>query len=482
MKPATTLIPTKDHRYVYSDQLRYFLFVPPELERIIKEGTVPADADDYYARKFQFLKEARFFEETHTGFQTEYPAERIKQNIACLRQLLIEVTDRCNLRCKYCGYGELYFNYDKRDTRNQSFANVKVLIDELARLWQSDYNVSYQNTVAIGFYGGEPLLNMRLIRETIAYLESLCLKNLKFRFNMTTNAVLLDRYMDYLVEKDFFLLISLDGDEYQNSYRTDRKGRSSFPKVRDNILKLKNTYPDFFEKNVHFNAVLHDRNSVEGCLNYIHETFGKAPRISELNTNGIAPEKLEEFRKMFNSRYDGFRKVLEEQPEIKEKFEMEDAASIEYHSVIMNYGGNRYKTYVDLFEPVAEKKIIPTGTCRPFERKLFLTVNGKILPCERIGQEHVLGWVKDGTVQLDYEAVGRYYSSLYQKIIRNCIHCQLKRSCGQCLLLLKEKDGKLTCPYIQTDERLRATFSAFLSYAEKNPGDYERLLSSIIVS
>ena len=35
----------------------------------------------------------------------------------------------------------------------------------------------------------------------------------------------------------------------------------------------------------------------------------------------------------------------------------------------------------------------PTVTCRPFERKLFLTVRGKILPCEKIGQEHAIGSV-----------------------------------------------------------------------------------------
>lgn len=26
-----------------------------------------------------------------------------------LKQLTFEVTDACNLQCKYCGYGDLYF-------------------------------------------------------------------------------------------------------------------------------------------------------------------------------------------------------------------------------------------------------------------------------------------------------------------------------------------------------------------------------------
>jgi hypothetical protein len=38
----------------------------------------------------------------------------IKKQIANTNQLTFEVTDFCNLKCKYCGYGELYINHDKR--------------------------------------------------------------------------------------------------------------------------------------------------------------------------------------------------------------------------------------------------------------------------------------------------------------------------------------------------------------------------------
>lgn len=75
---------------------------------------------------------------------------------------------------------------DRRETCNQTFDNDKVLIDYLANLWRSDYNVSHNNTVTVGFYGGEPLLNMKLIQETIAYIESLHIDNLRFSYNMTT--------------------------------------------------------------------------------------------------------------------------------------------------------------------------------------------------------------------------------------------------------------------------------------------------------
>lgn len=65
---------------------------------------------------------------------------------------------------------------------------------------------------------------MKLVKETIAYIESLNLPSLIFNYNTTTNAMLLDRYMDYLVEKNFSILISLDGNEVQSAYRVDKHG------------------------------------------------------------------------------------------------------------------------------------------------------------------------------------------------------------------------------------------------------------------
>lgn len=481
MMNKNPLISTGKHQYVYSNSLQYFLHVPEGLKAAMEGGSFKQeDTDNFYMRKLRFLQEHHFFDEEKTVFETNYAEELVRQNMACLRQLLIEVTDKCNLKCKYCGYSEFYSDYDQRETGNQTFANVKILIDYLAELWRSDYNVSHNNTVTIGFYGGEPLLNMKLIKETIAYVESIQISNLKFNYNMTTNAVLLDRYMDFLVEKDFSILISLDGNKSQSGYRVDKQGKSSYARVVGNVQKLKDTYPDFFEKNINFNAVLHDLNSVEECYRSINGLFGKTPRVSQLNVTGIIPERVDEFSKMFSSLPESFIAARANE-DLKETLLLEDTASTNYHTMLMNYGGNRFANYLDFFASDWDDKYVPTGTCKPFERKLFLTVHGKILPCEKVGQENVIARLSDGKLYLDPVAVAGYYSSLYKKVIKSCKHCYLKRSCGQCLFLLKEKDGQLVCPGIQTDEELRKNFSEFLTYAELYPGDYERLLSSIII-
>ena len=103
--------------------------------------------DNYYTRKFIFLKEKLSKESKNITYTTNITPQIIKENIANLKQLLIEVTDGCNLACEYCGYGKLYGNYDKRNGKMQSFQQVRILLDFLINEWNSQYNNSYKNNI-----------------------------------------------------------------------------------------------------------------------------------------------------------------------------------------------------------------------------------------------------------------------------------------------------------------------------------------------
>lgn len=59
----------------------------------------------------------------------------IRMNLVNLKQLVFEVTDGCNLQCKYCGYGELYEGYDDRKSQKLSFTKARLILNYLARLW-----------------------------------------------------------------------------------------------------------------------------------------------------------------------------------------------------------------------------------------------------------------------------------------------------------------------------------------------------------
>ena len=128
--------------------------------------------------------------------------EFLRYNLLRLPQLVFEVTDACNLRCKYCGYAELYGGYDKRENLYFPFERAKILIDYLYGLWRENGIKETCSPITISFYGGEPLLNVPFIKRVIDYLEQLPPVGKRFYYGMTSNAMLLDKYMDFLAEKE----------------------------------------------------------------------------------------------------------------------------------------------------------------------------------------------------------------------------------------------------------------------------------------
>jgi uncharacterized protein len=166
--------------------------------------------------------------------------DTIKYNLANLGLLTFEVTDACNLKCKYCGYGEFYEDYDERKNQYLSIDYAKEVIDFLVPYWNSPLNTSVEKRVYIGFYGGEPLMNMPFIETVIDYISNIKLnKRVIFEFSITTNALLLERYMEFIVKHKFNTLISLDGNRENTAYRVDNSGQPAFDRIIKNVNALK---------------------------------------------------------------------------------------------------------------------------------------------------------------------------------------------------------------------------------------------------
>ena len=98
-----------------------------------------------YNKKQSFFNRYNMLNSKKPNLVTDYDVNIIKGNLANLRMLLIEVTDDCNLACEYCGYGKLYNNYDRRQSKLMDFEKVKVFIDYLYTFWTSPMNVSFNN-------------------------------------------------------------------------------------------------------------------------------------------------------------------------------------------------------------------------------------------------------------------------------------------------------------------------------------------------
>ena len=283
------------------------------------------------------------------------------------------------------------------------------------------------------------------------------------RCNMTTNALLLDRYMDFLVDKKFNLLISLDGDRFASSYRVDYNHENLYNKIIYNINLLRETYPDYYSKNVNFNAVLHNRNTEDGVYDYFNKEYQKEPFLSSLNPSGINPLKKDDFDKIQNKDY-CMKKVISSNSRFKRK------VLLEYSQFFYNNLFSYYSNYLDLLAGSSNTKWInPTATCLPFAKKIFVTVNGKIYPCEKIGQEHPLGIIQNNDVKIDFEEIANWYNGLYENIYKNeCKGCSFFSNCVMCLYFFRDKK----CPMNAHKDVFRKELKEKIDFLEQNRNLY----------
>ena len=404
----------------------------------------------------------------------------IERNLINLRQLTLEVTDDCNLQCKYCGYGKMYSGYDERKSTYMTFDQIRPLIDYLAELWRKHRSDSQEPLTYFSFYGGEPLLNMPLIRQVVDYFRDLGLTR-RIVYSMTTNAIILDRHMDYLVKHDVHLLISLDGNREGHSYRVDHAGRNSFDRVFHNVKTLQKKYSDYFLRYVNFNTVLHNRNSVGETYEFIMREFGKKPHISELNNSGIRPDKRAEFERMYRNKQESLHQS-ENYEKLSDEMFMDDPSTRDLLLFLHRYSGNVFPSYNDLFSDSRSVSYTPTGTCIPFSKKMFVTVNGKIIQCERIDHCFAMGQVSECGVNLDFHKIADRFNGWLEKMQKQCSSCYRKQSCIQCLYYIEAIESKSPiCQGFMDAETFSRYSSYCLNHLSLHPNLYSRLMEEVTV-
>ena len=404
--------------------------------------------------------------------------EDIVRNLINLKQLVFEVTDACNLKCKYCAYSDLYEGYDERESLMFSYERAKLVINYLYDLWKKDEAEGIMKPVMVSFYGGEPLLNMAFIQKVIGYIENLPSVGKIFKYGMTTNAMLLDRYMDILVDKQFFLLISLDGDQTGQSYRVDHTGVNSFTRVCKNIELLREKHPDFFKSNVNFNSVIHNRNGVDSVYRFIKRKYDKIPSFSALNTSGIRKDKLNEFNQTYCNISRSIKQSANSNILQKELF-IKNPKTYQVLECIRQYSGNVYSHYSQLLFDKDKVGRYPTGTCVPFAKKMFVTVKGRILQCERINHEYSLGTVTDDQIHLNMKQAAEQHNKYVFKYMDQCTKC---KSCKQCVFEidnLSEKGSQ--CPGFISQSDLEKHHSIAMEYLDRYPELYKRILNEVTI-
>lgn len=347
-----------------------------------------------------------------------------------MEQIVINVTEDCNLRCKYCFLSE---TYDHTRNRTNNVMQDDVAIQALNYFFRKMKKISEYNPgkmCAITFYGGEPLLNFKLIKKCVEYAKKNC--PISVIFNLTTNGILLkDEIADYLVEQGVFISVSFDGTrENHDRNRTGTQCLGSYDIIYKNLKSFMQKYPDYIRINI-LCVFDYKTNLMQNEAYFKQENL---PRISFINQ--VLSENTEYYNQFTEQDMEAFQnsyiQMLNQFYENKKTGKLPDS-----------YADMLFETSLALVlcRGRMEDKRLPilpfTNTCLP-GTKISVRTDGTFDMCEKIDYRFPIGNVYDG---LNYEGIAEIIRTYNNAVTGKCHACPISKICTTCFAHCSSDDG-----------------------------------------
>ena len=149
---------------------------------------------------------------------------------------------------------------------------------------------------------------------------------------------------------------------------------------------------------------------------------------------------------------------------------------------IYHHTGNVFNDYNDLLLGREGSSFPPSGTCIPFSKKMFITVKGRILQCEKIDHEFALGQITNKKVELNLEQAARQHNKYTFRYMNQCKTCAAKQLCTQCVYQIDDihdKTSKCYSYYSATQHEKQKEY--YMDHLDKHPELYNRILKEVVV-
>ncbi|MFA7171522.1 MAG: radical SAM protein [Candidatus Paceibacterota bacterium] len=171
--------------------------------------------------------------------ETTIRVARKQVGLPQIQSLFLITTRMCNLDCVYCFYNKDNSQSLKNKSESMSEEIALRAIDVFAEL-SKDNQISAGYWQAVTFYGGEPLLNLPVIKAAIDYARLLQKEGKLYNqleFIVNTNGTLVGKeFMDLAQRENLEVQISLDGfREIHDICRPTKNGQGSFDKALQSI-------------------------------------------------------------------------------------------------------------------------------------------------------------------------------------------------------------------------------------------------------
>ena len=375
-----------------------------------------------------------------------------------LTTLVLNVTSKCNLACTYCyEYGEDRIVPDGKKPRFMNEETARQSVDFMfAESGDSP-------TVHLTFFGGETLLNFKVLKTALAYArERAAALGKTVDPSLTTNATLLrEEIIDWIVANDVGVTVSMDGGrEQQDKFRVFNNGMGSYDVVLPNIRMLLERHRS---RPVGARVTLTKQNlDVLAIYRHLRDEIG----FWEV---GFAPVTTS-WQRDYAIQAEGFNAMLDQFQQLAREW-LEFALSGKHHGF-----SNVRDTLQEIHKGMS--KAYPCGAGLGL---MGVATDGDVALCHRFAgsDSHKLGSVQDG---IDYGKQDAFLTAHHIANKTDCSKCWARPICaGGCYHEANTRYGSTERPNLHYCEWIRTWTDTCLqvygTIAERQPALLNQLLS-----
>lgn len=294
------------------------------------------------------------------------------------------LTEECNLRCDYC------YIYKQAKTMT-----VDIARDSVDFLFK---NAGLQdNRLGVCFFGGEPLLEPKLLELVADYALEKAGKTHTINFSITTNATLLSKSNAELLKKyNVKTTFSIDGiNDAHDTHRKTIAGKGSFAMIERNMEHLLG----LADCTIRLTVTPETAATLCKSVKWLIEQGFKSISISPVYESEWTEQTLSEYFDALENLY-------------------------KYQAEIRSLGNSaRINSILGLEEKLTEPGERGFG-CGAARRMVAIDAKGFIYPCHRF-----VGYFKNGQSQQIGHVTQGFFKEKREYYIESC-HTQFQEGCG----------------------------------------------------
>ena len=320
--------------------------------------------------------------------------------------LLLSLTEQCNLRCSYCYYKVSQADRSLVMSDDILEKAILVALERTIKLKHDFFNIT--------FFGGEPTLRMDSIRKGVRYAKRMVKERrdelpsgFKLAFSVNTNGTLLDKEkIAFFKREKFRIYLSLDGSAARhNISRKKEDGSGSFADIAPHI-------PELIKMDTIVLSVITRRN-IRGLAKSIRWIMEQG---FEKVATGVD----------FDGKWTG---------------EEMDKLALEYQKLALFWLEQKRKDSPFYLGTIQDKITLNVlglrqrySTCMIFKGGLGVATNGNIFPCSRFitskeDAKYVLGNVLDPKSRIFKNPVAKDVSCFLKSDKPECEGCGIRYRC-----------------------------------------------------